>query len=462
MFPPAIYQKRRARLLERMEGGLILFLGNDESPMNYVDNPYPFRQDSTFLYYFGLDEPGLAAALDVDSGEVILFGTDPSLDDVVWMGPRPRLSEHAAATGVNRSRLVPELAAHVAAARRRGRAVHVLPPYRADRTLRLSELLEVPPGAVGGLVSRALVEAVVAQRSVKAPEEVEELEAALVITAAMHTLAMRETRPGRFEREVAGAVEGVALAHGTRVSYPVIFSVRGEVLHNHAHGNRLAAGDLVVNDSGAESPRHYAGDITRTIPVGGRMSSQQREVYALVLAVQEAALAAVRPGVPYRDVHLQAAHSLADGLKALGLMRGDVDEAVAEGAHALFFPHGLGHMLGLDVHDMEDLGETYVGYGEGFERSTQFGLRSLRLAKTLRPGFVLTVEPGLYFIPPLIDRWKAEGRHARFIDYDRLDAYRGFGGIRIEDNVVVEAEGSRVLGPPIPKAIDAVEALAAG
>ncbi len=455
MFEPSIYRERRKRLSERLGSGLLLFPGNDESPMNYADNPYRFRQDSTFLYYWGLDVPGLFAAIDVERGEEVIFGTERTLDDVVWMGPLPTLAERAERVGVARVLPPDRLEGWLKAS---GAEPHFLPPYRAENTLRLARLLGRSVDDVRGGASEALIRAVVAQRSVKAPEEVAEIETALAASREMHVLAMQRTRPGVYEREVAGAMEGVALAQSGPVAYPVIFSVHGEILHNHGHGNQMRAGDLVVNDSGASSPRHYASDITRTIPVSGRFSERQRALYELVLAAEVSAIEAVRPGVPYRDIHLQSARQLAEGLRALGLMRGDVDEAVAAGAHALFFPHGLGHMLGLDVHDMEDLGENHVGYGDGITRSSQFGLRSLRLARMLEPGFVLTVEPGLYFIPALIDRWEAEGRHADFIDYARVADYRDAGGIRVEDNVLVEPAGRRVLGPPIPKTVEDVEA----
>jgi Xaa-Pro aminopeptidase len=340
-----------------------------------------------------------------------------------------------------------------------GRVVHLLPPYRGETTIELAALLGVGVTDVAARVSLPLVEAVVAQRSVKDAGEVAEIEAAIAITRDMHLAAMRTARPGVDEREVVGAMQGVVGARGAGFSFAPIFSVHGETLHNHAHVHTMAAGQMAVNDSGAEALSRYAGDITRTLPIGGRFSGVQRDLYAAVLRSQLAAIDAVAPGVPYRDVHLLASRTLAEALVAMGVMRGDPAEAVAAGAHALFFPHGLGHMMGLDVHDMEALGEQHVGYDAEITRSDQFGLRSLRLGRRLQPGFVLTVEPGLYFIPALIDRWKAERRGEAFIDYAAVDALRGAGGIRIEDNVVVTATGGRVLGPPIPKAVDEVEAL---
>jgi Xaa-Pro aminopeptidase len=458
MFPPETYVGRRRALAERLESGLVLFVGNDLVPMNYADNPYPFWQDGSFLYYWGLDEPGLAGVLDVDGGEATLFGGEASLDDVVWMGPQPSLAARAARAGTDAFASIDEIGDRLRAARDAGRRIHLLPRYRAAARLKLEAWLGIPSAEADALVSRPLLAAAVAQRSVKSREEIAEIEKAMAITRAMHLEAMRVARPGRAEWEVAGAVEGVALRHGGRLSFPIIFSKHGETLHNHHYGNTLEAGDIVVHDSGGVSPSGYAGDITRTLPIGGKFDERQRAIYATVLEAETKAIAEVRPGVRYLDVHLFACRILAAGLKELGLLRGDPAEAVAAGAHALFMPHGLGHMLGLDVHDMEALDEDLVGYGDELARSDRFGLRSLRLARTLEPGFVLTVEPGIYFIPPLIDRWREEGTHADFIDYEALEAWKDFGGVRIEDDVVVTEDGRRVLGEPIPKAIDEVEA----
>jgi Xaa-Pro aminopeptidase len=462
MFDATTYSARRARLAAELGSGLVLFLGNGETPMNYTDNAYAFRQDSTFLYYWGLAAPNLAAAIDADERREIVFGDEASLDDIVWMGPQRPVAQRARDVGAEETEPLAALGDVVREAVQRGRRVHFLPQYRTDNALWLERLLGVRPDMQPHHASLPLIRTIVAQRSVKSEAEVAEIEHAVGITRDMHMMAMRLTRPGVYEYEVAGSIEGVALARGGRIAFPVIFSVHGETLHNHHHGNRMEAGQLAVNDSGAEGPLGYAGDITRTIPVGGRFIGPQRDLYQAVLRAQMAAIDAVRPGVPYRDVHLLAARSLAGDLAALGCMRGDLDAAVAAGAHALFFPHGLGHMMGLDVHDMENLGENHVGYDETIARSTQFGLRSLRLARALEPGFVLTVEPGVYFIPALIDRWKAERRLEEFVDYDGVEKFRHAGGIRIEDNVLVTDSGGRVLGPPIPKQMAEVEALATG
>jgi Xaa-Pro aminopeptidase len=457
MFEPSVYQYRRQRLAKQFSTGLLLFPGNDESPMNYLANTYPFRQDSTFLYYWGLDTPGLAAVIDLDSGEERLYGDDPSLDDQIWMGSQKPLAERARLAGVEATGSLPDLERQLASAVKTGRPIHYLPPYRATHRLKLMSWLGLSPPEVDQRVSVPFIQAVVAARSVKSTEEVAEIKAALEITRAMHRYALRETCPGRAEQEVVGSLEGIVAAHGTTLSYPVIFSVRGEVLHNFRHDLVMQSGQMVLFDGAADSRRHYASDITRTFPVDGRFTARQRDIYELVLQMQETALAALRPGVLYRDVHLSAARVAVEGLIALGLMRGDPDEAVARGAHALFFPHGLGHMLGLDVHDLEALGEDYVGYDQTVQRSSQFGLNHLRLAKKLEPGFVLTVEPGIYFIPPLIDRWRAEGRFRQFIDYAALESYRDFGGVRIEDDVLITRDGYELLSADIPKGIEEIE-----
>ncbi|MBN1481823.1 aminopeptidase P family protein [candidate division KSB1 bacterium] len=460
MFESDIYVQRRELLKKELQGGIVLFLGNGESPMNYADNPYSFRQDSTFLYYFGLDTPGLAAIMDIDEDLEIFYGYDYTVDDIVWMGPQLSLQERAERVGIKKSAPEENLTNAVTSALNRGRLVHVLPPYRDEHRIKIASLLHLNIDTAEHYVSEPLIKAVVAQRSVKSAEEIGEIEKAIDITYEMHTFAMQHARPGMLEREISGKMAGIAAAYGSSISFPIIFSVHGETLHNHYHGNVMQAGDLVVNDSGAESLLHYAGDITRTIPIGGHFSKRQRDIYEIVLAAQKNAINAIRPGIAYRDIHLQSARDMADGLKQIGLMRGDIKEAVAVGAHALFFPHGLGHMLGLDVHDMENLGENVVGYDATIQRSSQFGLKSLRLAKALQPGYVLTVEPGLYFIPALIEKWQSDKKFVEFINYDNLKDYMDFGGIRIEDDVLVTQNGSRVLGKPIPKTVDNVEALA--
>ena len=462
MFSAATYERRRETLLAADEpaSGLVLLLGNEQTAMNYRANPYPFRQDSTFLYSCGIDEPGLAGILDLDEGTSRLYGDDPDLDEVVWMGQRPTVREYADRSGIPETSSLAALPDDLAAALRADRPVHVLPPYRANQYQRLGTLLDRPPDRIDDTASESLIRAVVDQRLRKTSEEVEQLERAVDVTAEMHEAAMRRVHPGDTEREIAGHLTGIAEAQGRGLSFRPTCSIHGEVLHNHAYSNELQEDDLLLVDAGAASPEHYAGDITRVTPVGGTFTPRQRAVYQGVLAAQQAAIAAIEPGVPFRDLHLLSARILTEHLIEMGLMTGPAEDAVAAGAHALFFPHGLGHMLGLDTHDMENLGDDVVGYAPDQARSEQFGLHTLRLARPLERGFVVTVEPGCYFIPELIQRWKRDDRHADFIDYDTVEAFVDFGGIRIEDDVLVTNKGPRVLGPGIPKAIDEVEQLA--
>ncbi|TKJ35034.1 MAG: Xaa-Pro aminopeptidase [Planctomycetes bacterium B3_Pla] len=459
MFAPNVYIERRKRLRTDVESGVILFLGNEESPMNYPDNQYPFRQDSSFLYFFGLDCPGLAAVIDIDQGSECIFGDDLTVDDIVWTGPQPPLREKCQEVGISQTAAHDQLPVTLIRAAEQGRTIHFLPQYRADNVLKIEQLLAIPPAVIEDHDSERLIRAVIAQRSIKAEEEITQIEAALDIAYEMQTTAMKMSKPGVYERQIAGAMEAIALSHGGRLSFPTIFSIHGETLHNHYHGNLMKDGDIAVNDSGAESPSHYTSDITRTIPVSGKFSQRQKEIYAIVLDAQNKAIEAVKPGVEFRDIHRLASEVLVSGLKDLGLVKGNVTEAVQAGVHTLFFQCGLGHMMGLDVHDMEGLGEDYVGYTDTIKRNPEFGWRSLRLAKALKPGFVITVEPGLYFIPELIDRWKTEQKNAQYINYDAVEKYRDFGGIRIEDDVLVTQQGCRILGKPIPRTIEEVEAM---
>ncbi|MFH1842935.1 MAG: aminopeptidase P family protein [bacterium] len=442
-------------MAQRAANGAILLLGNDEASRNYPDNVYPFRQDSSFLYFTGLRQAGQALLLLPD-GEECLFGTPEHPDDVVWSGPHPTLHDHAVAAGIAGAEDLAKLGERLAALEQKGLTVHYLPPYRGDRRQQLASLLGLAPDGVADGVSWDLVKAVIARREIKSEAEIAAIENALSVTAEMYRTAMQMTRPGLVEAEIAGAMQAVALQRDRQQSFPPIVSIHGEVLHNTSYANTLTDGRLLVIDSGAESPEHYASDITRTLPVNGKYSTQQREIYEVVLSAQTTAIEMASPRVTNREMHLAAARATTVGLQALGLMRGDVDESVAAGAHALFFPHGLGHALGLDVHDMEDLGDL-VGYEEGDKRSEQFGLGYLRFAKQLQPGYVLTVEPGCYFIPALIDRWREQQLHAEFINFDSLASYCEFGGIRIEDDILITEDGCRVLGTPIPKEPAAVE-----
>ncbi len=458
MFSAKTYTQRRQELKKKLGQGILLFLGNQESPMNYADNGYHFRQDSSFLYYFGLDFAGLAAVIDLDEDREIIFGNELTIDDIVWMGTQPTLREKGLLVGISDTAPSERLAGVLSKAVSAGRPVHFLPPYRAENKIILFELLGIPPAQQAEKASVELIQAVVGQRSYKSDEEIAEIEKAVDISVQMHVGAMKMARAGMKEVELTAEIQRIAVAAGGQIAFPVICTINGQTLHNHHYGNTLKPGDMVLCDTGAESPLHYAGDLSSTFPVDKAFTPRQKEIYQIQLNAYHAAIAALKPGVSNRDIHLLACRTLAEGLKAIGLMKGDLDEAVQQGAHAMFFPCGTGHMMGLDVHDMEDLGEKYVGY-DGQPRSSQFGLKSLRLARPLETGFVITIEPGIYFIPELIDRWRAEKRFCEFLDYEKLESYRNFGGIRNEEDFLITRDGQRRLGAPKPVGIDEIEAL---
>ncbi len=462
MFEPNVYVQRRAQLKKDITSGLILFIGNNDSPMNYPANVYRFRQDSTFLYFWGLDEPGLSAVIDVDNNREIIFGNDISIDDIIWTGPLPTMKDKCVKVGISESYPVSSLDETLKTAVKKGRKIHFLPQYRGESIITLENLLGIHPAQVNNYASEALIKAVVAQRSTKSTEEIEQIEQAVNIAYKMHTAAMKNTGPGMYEREISGIVEGIALSEGLGTAFPIIYSIHGEILHNPYHANLMKEGNIAIHDSGAESLLHYNSDITRTIPVNGKFTDKQKSIYEVVLNAQVTAIETMKPGIKFKEIHMLAVKTIAQGLTEVGLMTGDTDEAVANGAHALFMPHGLGHQLGLDVHDMEGLGENYVGYDDTVERSSQFGTAYLRMARELKPGFVMTVEPGIYFIPDLIDQWKAAGKYTDFINYSAVEEFRNAGGIRLEDNVLVTESGQRILGEPIPKTVEDVEGACAG
>ncbi len=460
MYSKETYISRRNELKNKVQAGILLFLGNDESPMNYADNAYSFRQDSTFLYYFGLSMPKLAAVIDLDSGEEILFGDEMTLDEIVWMGRQETLKEKSLKAGLEQVLPLENLHTFLQKVRNQKRSIHYLPPYRPENILRLFHLLGIEPASCKENTSLEFIKAVISQRSIKSSEEINEIEKAVNITREMHLTAMQMAAAGMSENAIAAAIHAKALGGGGNIAYPIILTVHGEILHNHHHENILKDGQLILNDSGAETAMGYAGDLTRTFPVSAKFTEAQKEIYTIVFNALDSAVALLKPGTRYLDVHLQACRVIVNGLKELGLMQGDTDEAVAAGAHAMFFQCGTGHMMGLDVHDMEDLGEEYVGYTDALRKNaTQFGLKSLRLGRELQTGFVLTVEPGIYFIPELIDKWKAEGRFTEFINYTQLEQYRNFGGIRIEDNYFITESGAQLLGKPLAKTIQEIEAL---
>ena len=455
MFSKETYTERRKTLASKLQNrGLILLPGHAESPVNYPNNAYRFRQESNFLYYFGLALPGLAGVIDTATGEAALFGDDFTIDDIIWMGPQPRVAELGAQVGVTKTAPFAALAETIAAATSKGRAVHILPPYRGETKLMLNTVL---PGAAP---SEELIRAVVSMRDKKSSEEIAQIEQAAATGYEMHTTAMRMCRPGVPEREIAGAIEGIALRRGWGVSFHSIVSQHGETLHNHSHDGILEAGRMLLVDAGAEAASGYASDFTRTIPVSGKFTTKQKDIYDIVLAANNHAFDISTPGVRYVDVHLACARVIVEGVHSLGLVKGDIDAAVAAGAHSLFMPHGLGHQMGLDVHDMEDLGERFVGYDDETPRSTHPSCSACRMGRRLQPGMVVSVEPGIYFVPDLIAKWRAERpAAAEFVDFARVESYLDFGGIRLEDDMLITADGNRMLGERrIPITTDEVEA----
>jgi Xaa-Pro aminopeptidase len=457
MFNTLTYIQRRNQLCKKLSGGIILLPGNSDVPMNYTDNTYYFRQDSSFLYFFGLDFQNLAGIIDVDSGEEIIFGDDVRIEDIIWMGPQISLKEKAVVSGVSKTEPFKNLFAHIEKAISLGRKIHFLPPYRAENKLLLNELLGISVSKLKSYASVELIKAIVSLRSVKEEQEIEEIRKACKVGRQMHVTAMKMAKAGVWEQTIAGTIEGIANAGGGMVSFPVILSQNGETLHNHDHSKILEDGRLMIVDAGAEVASHYASDFTRVTPVGGKFTQKQREIYEIVLAANNHARDLTKPGSTYLSVHLAAAEVIASGLKEIGLMKGDVKEAVRMGAHALFMPHGLGHMLGLDVHDMEDLGQIYVGYDDETRPVEQFGTAYLRMGRKLQPGFVITNEPGIYFIPELIRKWQAEKINIEFINFDRLESYFNFGGIRLEDDILVTQTGCEIIGDRIPITPEEVE-----
>ena len=464
MFAQEVYSRRRSALLQKMreasQGGIILFIGNAEAPAQYKDNCYKWRQDSTWLYYFGLDAPLYAAILDIDSGEETIYADDVEIDDIIWMGPQPTIASLALKAGVKKSAPYGALDAAVDAALKAGRIVHYIAPSRYFNTLKLMELLGRTNIQEG--VSEALTKAIISQRLIKEDIEIEAIDAACDLGYEMHSVARDSIAAGIVEQEIVGKMEAVALAKGWGVSFPTILTQHGETLHNHLHDKVVEPGKLMVIDAGVEANSHYASDFTRTYPTSGKFTAKQRDIYRIVYECNEHAFSLTKPGITYREVHLSVARKMLEGLSALGIVKGDLDQMVAEGIAGLFQPHGLGHNMGLDVHDMEDLGENLVGYDPDQTRAKQLGLGSLRMARRLRPGHVITDEPGIYFIPALIEKFKKEGLGKDFVNYAKLESYYDFGGIRLEDDVLVTADGARRLGhrrlPIAPEDVEAAMA----
>ena len=456
MFSKETYIQRRAELKKQVGSGVLLFLGNDDMGLNYEDNAYRYRQDSSFLYYFGISNAGLSAIIDIDEDREIIFGDELSIDMIVWTGILPTLHAQALEVGISDTRPALEVVDYLKKAQEGGRALHYLPPYRPEHRIKLLEWLGVPLAEQKGSIP--FIRAIVKQRNHKTAEEVVEIEKACDVTAEMHIAAIKCLRPGMYEYQVRAEIERVAMEHGMELSFPTIATKNGQTLHNHSYDNKVEPGDLFLIDAGAETPMGYAGDMSSTFPADKTFTAKQREVYEIQNAMHLESVKALRPGIPYMQVYELSARVMVEGMKQLGLMKGNAEDAVREGAHALFYPHGLGHMMGLDVHDMENLGEIWVGY-DGQPKSTQFGRKSQRLAIPLEPGFVHTVEPGIYFIPELIDLWKGQKKFTDFINYDKVEEYRHFGGIRNEEDFLITETGARRLGKKIPLTPEEVEAL---
>ncbi len=460
MFKKEVYISRRAELKKLVNSGIIILFGNNESPCNYPNNGYyPFRQDSSFLYYFGQRRDGLVGVIDIDNDSEMMIGDDIDIEDIVWYGSVDSVKELAAQVGVTKTSPMKELENICNEATRQKRTIHFLPPYRHDTKIQIMDLLGIHPSKQKEAASVELIKAIVKMRQCKTDIEIAEIEKACAIGYQMHTHAMRLTKPGLTEKYIGGQVDGMAHSLGEHESFATIFTQHGEIMHGNPSYNILESGRLALCDAGAENREGYCSDNTRTYPVNGKFTQRQLDIYSIVEACHDYALEVAKPGVFYYDVHMNVCRLMTEKLKELGLMKGDTEEAVQAGAHAMFLPHGLGHMMGMDVHDMEGLGQNYVGFDEEIQPSTQFGTNALRCGKRLQEGFVMTDEPGIYFIPALIDDWRAQGLHKDFINYDLLETYKDFGGIRLEDDILITKDGCRFLGkdliPYHPKDVEA-------
>jgi len=451
MFDKSVYIERRTKLKKDMGKGIIILLGNMPCPVNYRDNTYPFRQDSSFLYFFGIDQPNLIGVIDIDNDSDLLFADEPNDEEMIWFGSKESLSNLALKSGVNSFNPINRLYKFINSAVKQKRTIHYLPQYRADNILTIENLLGIKNRYVNKYASVSLIKAVVKQRLKKADCEINEIKDAVKISEKMYEIAFDSIKPGIYEQEVVGKIEGYTTSMGYRQSFPTILTKDGHILHNLSHKNRLKAEDMVILDSGVESHMHYASDITRTIPVDTEFSEIQKEIYNIVLKAQTSSINMLKAGVYFYDVHLNAARTIACGLVDMGIMKGNCDDIVELGAYALFFLHGIGHPIGLDVHDMESLGEDLVGYDETVSRSKKLGLSGLRFARKLEDGYVMSVEPGVYFIPNLIEKWKNENRFKDFINYEKAAKLCGVGGVRIEDDILVTADGCEILSSQIPK-----------
>ena len=447
MFSKETYIRRRAELKQLVGEGVIVLFGNNEAPYNYPANGYtPFRQDSSFLYFFGQHRDGLVGVIDIDNDEEWLIGDDIDVEDIVWMGFTPSVADLAAEVGITKTAPMAKLRSVCCCGTATNKTLHFLPPYRHDTKIQIMDLTGIHPSKQKEAASLKLIQAVVKMRATKSAEEIAYIDAACDIGYVMHTTAQMLIKPGVTERFVAGQVDGIARSLAQGNSFGTIFSQHGEIMHGAPSDAPLEDGRLVLCDAGCEL-NDYCSDHTRTMPVNGRFTQRQLEIYSIVEECHDYVLQVAKPGVKYMDVHFAVCRRMTERLKELGLMKGDVDEAVKAGAHAMFLPHGLGHMMGMDVHDMEGIGQIYVGFdNETRPNLEQFGTNCLRMGRRLEPGFVLTDEPGIYFIPALIDEWRASGHCKDFLDFDLLEQYKDFGGIRIEDDLLITADGCRFLG----------------
>lgn len=458
LFSKETYVARRQALSRLVGSGLVLLFGNNDSPANYPSNAYKFRQDSAFLYFFGQHRDGLVGVIDVDQHTETLVGNEIDIDDIVWFGSVKSVSAMAEECGVGATAPMSSLADMVQKALKAGRQVHFLPPYRYDTQIQIMDLTGIHPSKQREAASMPLIQAVIKLRSTKSAEEIAEIERACAIGYKMHVTAMKMCRPGVTEQAIGGSIDGVAYAEGCMPSFQSIVTMHGEIMHGNPSPRQLESGRLMLCDAGAETNENYCSDNTRTTPISGHYTQRQRDIYSIVSDCHDLVLDVARPGVKWWDVHFDVCRLMTNRLKELGLMKGDTEEALRAGAHALFLPHGLGHMMGMDVHDMEGLGQTNVGYDDEVRPSSQFGTASLRFARKLEPGFVVTDEPGIYFIPDLIDLWKREGHNAEFLNFEEIEKFKDFGGIRIEDDVLITENGCRFLGEQrIPYHMDEVE-----
>ena len=455
MFETEIYKKRRKKLCDMLDSGYVLLLGHHNTPMNFSHNSYPFIQDTNFLYYVGVNMPSCACLINIEKNKTIFYMNEKTVHDIIWIGKTKSVQSWGEACGADEIKSLSELKKDL-----NNKSNIMYPPvFRADNKIQIKELLNISLNQIEKKSSVLLINAIIKQRSIKQKEEIDEIKSALKITNLIHQKSMTASKPGKYEYEIVAEMESIIKSHNVNLAYPIIFTVNGQILHNSIYNNKISDGDLLLNDSGANSALNYASDITRTFPANGKFSTQQKEIYLIVKEMQETVIKQLKPGVSFKEMHKLSAYIGIKRLKEIGLLKGSCDEALAKGVYGLFYPHGLGHMLGLDVHDMESLGEDMVGYSEKVKREAEFGISFLRLGKNLETGFCITVEPGIYFIPELFYQWEKEKKYNHLINYEKFKSYLNFGGIRIEDNIYINQTGSENLSSFIPKQIDEVESI---